>query len=103
MGGAELEVCRAAFLRYYFRRLLLWRFRDGNKPLFDRHVEFLEERGCRPTAFDYLSALGEWAWLALRNRRNEVGVAKSLWPGTWAELRLTRSVASADSMKPIRN
>jgi len=100
MGAMELGVCRAAFLRYYFRRLLLWRFRDGNKPVYDRHVAFLEERGCRPTVLDYLRALGEWAWLALRNRRNEVGVATSLWPATWAELRRD---TSADGVKSIRS
>jgi glycosyltransferase involved in cell wall biosynthesis len=102
MEPSELEACRAAYLRYYFRRLLLWRFRDGDKPLYDRHVGFLQERGCRPTPFDYLSALGEWAWLALRNRRNEVGVAKSLWPDAWAELRLSRTGASADIVKQVR-
>jgi glycosyltransferase involved in cell wall biosynthesis len=103
MESSELQACRAAFLRYYFRRLLLWRFRDRNKPLYDRHVGFLAERGCRPTPFDYLNALGEWVRLALRNRRNEVGVAKSLWADTWAELRLPRSGTSADFVKPIRS
>jgi glycosyltransferase involved in cell wall biosynthesis len=103
MRASELEACRAAYLRYYFRRLLLWRFRDGNKPLFDHHVRFLEERGCRPTPFGYLSALGEWVWLALRHRRNEVGVAKSLWPDTWAELGSSRSGASTDIARSIRS
>ena len=103
MGASELDACRAAFLRYYFRRLLLWRFRDGNKPLYDRHVGFLEERGCRPTLLDFVGALAEWAWLAVRNRRNEVGVAKSLWPQTWAELRRSRSGMDTDRVEPIRN
>lgn len=100
MGATELEVCRAAFLRYYFRRLLLWRFRDGNQSVYDRHLAFLEARGCRPTVLDYVRALAEWAWLALRNRRSEVGVAKSLWPDTWAELRRG---ANVDGVKSIRN
>jgi glycosyltransferase involved in cell wall biosynthesis len=104
METSELEACRAAYLRYYFRRLLLWRFRDGNKPLYDRHVAFLEQRGCRPTPYDYMSALSEWAWLALRNRRHEVGVAKSLWPDTLTELRSSRGGgAGADIARPFRS
>ncbi len=88
MSALEFAVCRGAYLRYYFRQMLLWRFRDGNKRLYDLHVALLEQRGSRPTFFGYLGALGEWTWLALRNRRNEVSVATSLWPDTWAELRI---------------
>lgn len=96
MSPAEFEACRAAYLRYYFRRLLLWRFRDGNRRLYDLHIALLEQRGSRPTLSGYLGALGEWAWLALRNRRSEVSVATSLWPDTLAELRASsRSDAGA--------
>ncbi|WP_423958823.1 glycosyltransferase family 2 protein [Bradyrhizobium sp.] len=87
MSRLEFDKCKAAYLRYYYRRMLLWRFYDGNRPLYDMHFALLKQRGCEPGVFGYLSALAEWAWLALRNRRQEVSVAKSLWPDTWAELR----------------
>jgi glycosyltransferase involved in cell wall biosynthesis len=91
MSPSEFSECRGAFLRYYFRRLLLWRYQDRNKVLFDMHIAFLKERGVSPTVFDYVGALFEWVWLALLNRRNEVSTARSLWANTWAELRRSAS------------
>ena len=86
MSPPDFEKCRRAYLRHYFRRLLVWRFRDRSKTLFDNHLALLKARGVRPSAPDYVEALLEWAWLLIRNRREEVGAATSLWPRTRTEL-----------------
>jgi glycosyltransferase involved in cell wall biosynthesis len=89
MSPIDLNKCRRAYLRHYFRRLLLWRLRDRNRTLFDRHIALLNERGVRPSGLDYVEALLEWTWLSLQNRRNDVGAASSLWSRTWTELNRT--------------
>jgi glycosyltransferase involved in cell wall biosynthesis len=94
MSPADLAKCRRAFLRHYFRRLLLWRFRDRNRTLFDHHLALLRAHGVRPTLPDYVEALLEWTWLALRNRRRDVGAASSLWTSARAELVKTSGVRS---------
>jgi hypothetical protein len=86
MTSAEFSRCRKAYLHYYFRRLLLWRYKDRNKAVFDFHLGLLEKCGSRPTAWSYFSAICDWFRFAALNRRDEVGTARSLWPRTWAEL-----------------
>jgi hypothetical protein len=86
MTRRDLQECERIFLRHYFRRMLLWRFLDRNRALFRSHQAFLAGHGVRPALSDYAEALLEWVWLALQNRRNEVGGARSLWASTWAEL-----------------
>jgi glycosyltransferase involved in cell wall biosynthesis len=86
MATHELDVCRRAYLRYYYRRLLVWRFRNRNKALYAKHILSLDRQGARPTLFQYAVALFEWIWLAARGRRNEVSTARTLWPEVWTEL-----------------
>jgi glycosyltransferase involved in cell wall biosynthesis len=86
MTSAEFSRCRNAYLHYYFRRLLLWRYKDRNKAVFDLHIGLLKKCGSQPTAWSYFSAICDWFRFAALNRRNEVGIARSLWPRTWAEL-----------------
>lgn len=86
MPPEDLMKCRRAYLRHYFRRLLLWRFLDRNQALVDRHLTLLRARGVRPTLPNYAEALFEWLWLTLRNRRHDVGAASSLFTSTSAEL-----------------
>ena len=59
MATHELEVCRRAYLRYYYRRLLVWRFRNCNKALYAKHILLLARQGARPTLFQYAVALFE--------------------------------------------
>jgi glycosyltransferase involved in cell wall biosynthesis len=87
MNPAELVVCRRAYLRHHFRRMLLWRFKERNKAKYDRHLEFLQTHSVGPNVRDYAEALIEWCWLAMANRRDQVGAARSLWASTWAELK----------------
>jgi glycosyltransferase involved in cell wall biosynthesis len=80
MSSSDFAECRDAFLRHYFRRLLLWRFRDKNDELYHRHLALLSQRGVRPTVRKYSRALLEWLVLAARGARGDVGAATSLWP-----------------------
>jgi glycosyltransferase involved in cell wall biosynthesis len=86
MTSDEFSRCRNAYLLHYFRRLLVWRYRDRNKAVFDFHLALLEKHGVRPTAFDYFNSICDWLRFAALNRRDEVGTARSLWPRTWSEL-----------------
>jgi glycosyltransferase involved in cell wall biosynthesis len=89
MPPPDLDKCRRAFLRAYFRRLLLWRFRDRDRGLFESHLAILNAQGIHPSASDYAGALLDWMWLVARNRRDQVGAVSSLWPSTRAELMRT--------------
>lgn len=86
MSAADLATCRRAYLQHYFRRLLLWRFRDRNEPLYQRHVAFLKEQGVQPSPLNYIEALLVWAWQVARGARGDVGAATSLWPRARLEL-----------------
>jgi glycosyltransferase involved in cell wall biosynthesis len=89
MSTTELEECRRVYLRHYYRRLLVWKFRYRNRALFDHHLALLQARGVQPSVADYAEAVLEWAWLLFRNRRNDVGAATRLWPRTRTELMRT--------------
>lgn len=89
MTPLELERCRRAHLRHYFRRLLLWRFRDRNQALLQNHLAMLERQGIKPTLKAYLEALLDWLWLAGRRQRHRVGEARGMRARAWAELRWT--------------
>jgi len=43
MSPSQLAQCRRIHLRHYFRRLLLWRLKQRDKALVDRHLAFLAE------------------------------------------------------------
>jgi glycosyltransferase involved in cell wall biosynthesis len=89
MSAADLATCRRAYLQHYFRRLLLWRFRDRNEPLYRRHLAFLKEQGIRPSPLNYVEALLVWVWLVVRGARADVGAATSLWPRARVDLSET--------------
>lgn len=91
MSARELNICRRAFLRHYFRRLLFWRFWNRDKVLFDLQLKILAAKGVKPSAWDFAYALIHWIWLKLRDRRADVGAASSLWTEAWAELEKMES------------
>src|SRR5262245_40101517 len=95
MRPAELAVCRRAALRHHFRRLLVWRFKERDKPRYHRHAAHLKRQSVQPEIWDYTEALLEWLWLAFRNRRDHVGAAHKLWAPTWAELPALSTGAAA--------
>jgi hypothetical protein len=97
MTEGEVRFCRRAHLRHYLRRILLWRLRDRNVHLVNRHLDFLAEYSVRPKMWDYADALVDWAWLAIRGRRDEVGAAKELWPRARAELEAHKGRQAAGS------
>jgi len=87
MTPLELKHCQRAHLRHYFRRLLLWRFRDRNQALLARHLAILHRHGVEPTLRTYCEALLDWFWLAARRQRHRVGEASSMRARAWAELQ----------------
>ncbi|WOH68048.1 glycosyltransferase family 2 protein [Bradyrhizobium sp. BWA-3-5] len=105
MSAADLVTCRRAYLQHYFRRLLLWRFRDGNKKLYDHHLAILKEQGIQPSPLNYVEALLVWAWQVARGNRGDVGAATSLWPKARLELSemVDRPTAAADRRRSESN
>jgi glycosyltransferase involved in cell wall biosynthesis len=76
----EPEVCRerlTAYRRHCLRRLLLLRWRAGDKTTFARHLDSLRRDGDPVGWLDFADALVDWAQLALTGRRHLVGVARS--------------------------
>ena len=53
---------------YYLRRLLLMRWRDGDKAGFAQHLDRLRTRGAAVGWFDFADALVDWAVLAVTGR-----------------------------------
>ena len=102
MTPAELAQCRRAHLRHYYRRLLLWRYKDRDRTLFDRHISLLAGRSVHPSLRDYAGALAEWVWLLILNQREQVGAARALRDAAWIELTAatTRQESPGNSRKP---
>lgn len=86
MSDRELRLCRAAYARHYLRRTLLWRFREGSRPLFDQHRSELRRRAVGVTPLNYGWALVEWIWQATRGRRWALSRPTALWSAAWKEL-----------------
>jgi len=89
MTPLEFDRCRRAHLRHYFRRLLLWRFKDRKQTLFERHMAILSKHTVKPTLRAYSEALLVWLWLAGSRQRHRVGEATSMRARAWAELQRT--------------
>jgi glycosyltransferase involved in cell wall biosynthesis len=68
LNDHEFQACRKAFLRYYLRRLLLMRWRDGDKAGFAQHLDRLRTRGAAVGWLDFADALVDWAVLAVTGR-----------------------------------
>jgi glycosyltransferase involved in cell wall biosynthesis len=70
--------CLTAHRRHCLRRLLLLRWRDGDKLTFDRHLETLRRIGISIRWLDFADALAEWARLAITRRRHLIGKPSSI-------------------------
>jgi glycosyltransferase involved in cell wall biosynthesis len=57
----EYRAQRSAFRRHYLRRLLLLRWRDGNKAAFREHMAILKQYNDPAGWLDFSDALVEWA------------------------------------------
>lgn len=55
-GDVEYEKMLRRYRRFYFRRLIVWRYVHGNRRAFDTHMQLLEKIDSRPGPFDYLDA-----------------------------------------------
>jgi glycosyltransferase involved in cell wall biosynthesis len=60
MAPAEVADLRQRFQRYYFRRLLRWRFLDHNEALVRKHLDKLARISAAPNAADYADAVFDW-------------------------------------------
>lgn len=57
----EYRARRSAYRRHYLRRLLLMRWRDGDKATFDEHMAVLRQNNDPVNWLDFTDALSEWA------------------------------------------
>ena len=73
LGHHEYLECRKSFRRYFLRRLLLMRFKDGDKATFDWQLNLMRSRDDAAGWLDFADALAEWGYLALTGRRELVG------------------------------
>lgn len=68
LNEREFQACRKAFLRYYLRRLLVMRWRNGDKAGFAQHLDRLRTREAGVEWFDFADALADWLLLAVTGR-----------------------------------
>ena len=61
MPATEVADLRRRFQRYYFRRLMRWRFIDRNEVLMKKHLDKLAKISAQPKASDYMDAIVDWA------------------------------------------
>lgn len=57
----EYRARRSSYRRHYLRRLLLLRWRDGNKTAFKEHMALLSQYNDPAGWLDFTDALSEWA------------------------------------------
>jgi glycosyltransferase involved in cell wall biosynthesis len=58
----EYRARRSTYRRHYLRRLLLLRWRDGNKTTFDEHMALLRQNNDPAGWLDFAGALAEWTF-----------------------------------------
>lgn len=82
MGHKEYEECRRAFRRHYLRRLLLVRFKDKDKEVWDWHMKSLAARDDAASFLDFADAMIDWAGLKVAGRSDSVGAPQRQAFGT---------------------
>ncbi len=55
-GEAAYRKLERRYSRFYFRRMLKWRYLKGDRSVFDLHLRLLSTIGVRPRLWDYLDA-----------------------------------------------
>ncbi len=78
LDARELARTRAAHLRQFHRRLLLWSVDGHPREVVEANAAFLAARGEAPGFGDYALALVEWCALAMIGRRDLVGAPDAL-------------------------
>lgn len=85
MTQEEYAKCRKLYRRYFLRRMLLARWKRGDKRLFYLQMSRLAEINDAPNFADFAAALFEWGYFAVTGQRDRVGAlrpaAGSLSPG----------------------
>lgn len=73
MGHKEYEACRKAYRRQYLRRMLMVRFKEKDKEVWDWHMKSLRARDDAAGFLDFLDAFADWGVRALTGTRASVG------------------------------
>lgn len=73
MTPKEYKHCRNLYRRHLLRRLLLMRWRHGDRRLFDLQMRRLAEISDAPGFAGFLGALLEWLYFAATGQRHRVG------------------------------
>lgn len=76
MDARDYRRSRAAYRNHYLRRLLLLRYKHGDKATYAKHMDILRRWKDEPGLIDFSKALAEWAQLVVTRRRHMVGVAR---------------------------
>jgi glycosyltransferase involved in cell wall biosynthesis len=79
MTREEYAKCRRLYRRYFLRRILLARWKQGNKRLFDLQMQRLAEIDDSPDFRDFVVALLEWFYFALSGQRYRVGAPRPVF------------------------
>lgn len=74
LDPAEFRKYRDAYRRHYLRRLLLMRWREGDRRVYDWHMANLEESGDRPGWPEFAYALAEWSVFTSIGYRRTAGL-----------------------------
>lgn len=75
----DYRKCRARYLRFYYRYLLLWRVQRKRK-LYEQHLEWLRRASAEPSLGHYLSAVLEWPVVRAARRLKPMAVRLGLLP-----------------------
>lgn len=57
------------YRRFYLRRMLLWRWVDGNARAYRLHIKELRKINSEPRAWEFVDALGNWILLKFKGER----------------------------------
>lgn len=76
MTQNEYAKCRKLYRRYFLRRMLLARWKRGDKRLFHLQMSRLAEINDAPNLADFISALLEWGYFAATGQRHRVGALR---------------------------
>jgi glycosyltransferase involved in cell wall biosynthesis len=76
LNKREFRTCRKAILRHYLRRLLIMRWRNGDRVGFRQHLNLLRANGDAVGWLDFADALAEWALSAMKKHRHSVGATQ---------------------------
>jgi glycosyltransferase involved in cell wall biosynthesis len=67
--GDRFPEMEGRYRRYYFRQILKWRYKFGDRKVFDHHMELLGAIGTRPSFFGFADSMLDWPLIRLGLRK----------------------------------